>query len=64
MQQIHGYMKNDTETGPCYVKNINGRNKGFETTNYKSNHDLVIGNPPYGSFKLYDKNNKEYNTKH
>ena len=25
--RIHGYMKNDTETGPCYVKNINGRNK-------------------------------------
>jgi len=42
--------------------NINGRNKGFETTNYKSNHDLVIGNPPYGSFKLHDKNNKKYNS--
>ena len=25
--RIHGYMKNDTETGPYYVKNINGRNK-------------------------------------
>ena len=25
--RIHGYTKNDTETGPCYVKNINGRNK-------------------------------------
>jgi N12 class adenine-specific DNA methylase/predicted RNA methylase len=42
--------------------NLNGRNMGFETTNHKGNHDLVIGNPPYGSFKLYDKNNKAYNT--
>ncbi len=25
--RIHGYLQNDTETGPCYVKNINGRNK-------------------------------------
>ncbi len=21
--RIHGYMNHDTETGPCYVKNIN-----------------------------------------
>ena len=41
---------------------VNARNKGFEDTNYDSNHDMVIGNPPYGEFKLYDKNNKEYNT--
>lgn len=25
--RIHGYIKEDTTTGPCYVKNINGRNK-------------------------------------
>lgn len=42
--------------------NINARNMGFEETNYDSAHDMVIGNPPYGEFKLYDKNKKEYNT--
>lgn len=41
---------------------VNMRNRGFEDTNYESNHDMVIGNPPYGEFKLYDKNNKEYNS--
>lgn len=25
--RIHGYIKNDTKTGPCYVKNMNGKNK-------------------------------------
>ena len=25
--RIHGYLQNDTETGPCYVKKINGKNK-------------------------------------
>lgn len=43
-------------------ENINARNLGFEETNYDSTHDMVIGNPPYGEFKLYDKNKKEYNT--
>lgn len=42
--------------------NINARNLGFEETNYDGNHDMVIGNPPYGEFKLYDKNKKAYNT--
>lgn len=41
---------------------VNLRNRGFEATNYDSNHDMVIGNPPYGEFKLYDKYNKEYNS--
>lgn len=41
---------------------VNLRNRGFEETNYDSNHDMVIGNPPYGEFKLYDKYNKEYNS--
>lgn len=41
---------------------VNMRNRGFEDTNYESNHDMVIGNPPYGEFKLYDKKNKEYNS--
>lgn len=41
---------------------VNMRNRGFEDTNYESNHNMVIGNPPYGEFKLYDKNNKEYNS--
>lgn len=41
---------------------VNMRNRGFEDTNYDSNHDMVIGNPPYGEFKLYDKYNKEYNS--
>jgi hypothetical protein len=27
---------------------VNLRNRGFEATNYDSNHDMVIGNPPYG----------------
>ncbi len=35
-------------------------NSGFESTNYENVFDMVIGNPPYGNFKIYDKNNKTY----
>lgn len=35
----------------------NVRNIGFEKTNHKENFNLVVGNPPYGDFKVYDPNN-------
>lgn len=38
---------------------VNGRNKGFQETNYKGEHELVIGNPPYAKqIKIVDKNSK------
>ena len=40
--------------------NANISNRGFQETNYKGTHTLVVGNPPYGEFKIYDANNKQY----
>jgi len=38
---------------------VNGRNKGFQETEYKDVHELILGNPPYAKqIKIVDKNNK------
>jgi N12 class adenine-specific DNA methylase len=37
----------------------NIRNIGFEKTNYPESFEMVIGNPPYGDFTIYDPNEKE-----
>lgn len=38
--------------------------KGFEETNFKNdNYDLILGNVPFGDFKVFDQDYKKYNFK-